>query len=235
MSVEPRRVVLGVEGQQAAMAGSVALLSTVEDVERFAQRRGSLIAECRHIAVAAHRFVVEKDRLQDRFIRCLALAHADSHLPFLDAKTHAEGAPQSDPERLGGIPVLQSEELELEDVGSAAASEREPALDGESGSGATAAAVRFLSAAKDADARPEGHPGHPAPMRGRSPTRRVRTAGRRRIRGRSDLGFRETGGRSRCTESARSGGPRTMPIQGSGSLSRAAPRNEVRRDDVVVG
>ena len=57
-------------------------------------------------------------------------------------------ADQSDPEGQCGTPVLQTEKLELEDVGGAAASKREPTLDGESGSSAAAAAVRFLSAAK---------------------------------------------------------------------------------------
>ena len=130
------------------MTGSVALFSTVEDVYRLVQCRSNLIAQRRHIAVAARRFIVEKDRLQDCFVRCPAWAHANSHFPFLNAKTSAEGAPQSDPERQRSAPVLQSEELEFEDVGGATASKREPALDGKSGSSAAATAIPSLSTPK---------------------------------------------------------------------------------------
>ena len=144
--VEPGRVVLSIVSQQTAMARRVTLSHTVENVDRITQRRDDMVAERRHIAVAARGRVVEEDGLPDRPVMRPARAHGDADFLLLDTEATAECAPQGDADGERRPSIGQSRKLQFEDVGGAAAAQRQPPLDCEPGAVAPAAAIQILPA-----------------------------------------------------------------------------------------
>ena len=123
MPVELGGVVLGVEGEEAAVAGGVAFFGAVEDRDALAKCRSHVITKACDVAVSAGCRIEEEYRLEDALVGRPCRTNADAYFLLLDPEAPAKGAPQGDPERKRGPGIDKAFELKLEDVGGPASAE----------------------------------------------------------------------------------------------------------------
>ena len=114
------------------MARRIALLWTIQNRYRSPQRSPNVVAKRSDVSAAASRQVVEKHRLAKGSVLRLRLANGYPDFVVLNPNQSTECGTQRDAERQRRHLVNKSFDLQFENIGIAASSERKPALDSES-------------------------------------------------------------------------------------------------------